>query len=203
MDNNEIKLLSDVANIVLGLLFRVKPSYVRDGGMPVIQLKDISWQGRIDWAGLSRVQVGSVNPRFLLKEGDILVKTKGDRHNAVVMPKIENSLIFTSQLVMLRVKKPEMLSPAYLAWYINEPAQPYITQVSAGTKIQNLSVNGLSKLPIEVPPIDVQRKIVRLLELQRTEKELVHGILDRREKIIRSLLLSKFETIVVTKEKLK
>ena len=63
------------------------------------------------------------------------------------------------------------LDPHYLCWWLNHPATlDHIKRFSSGSVIKAVTIRQLKELPVALPPLEVQRDIARLAELQRQEE---------------------------------
>lgn len=197
-------LLEDLAKLEVGYLFRSRPPYVEKGGRSLVQIMDVSAERGINWRDVSQIRIDSIRPQLCLKAGDVLVKAKGENLTAAEVIDPPDSAIASAQLIVIRIKNQKKLLPGYLAWYINQPpAQKILNQLSAGSSIRHLSRISLSVLPIPIPRMEIQQKIVRLMELQRKENELVALIQQKRKKLMERLLLSFLSTNEVEIEKIR
>lgn len=182
--------LTEVAEVFTGYLFRSRLERDHAGKYGVIQMKDISEDRQIDWGGLSRVRLDLSNDVFLVSQGDILFKAKGSSYAAVVVDRDVPGVIASSHFFILRVRREVML-PAFLAWYLNQtPAKRYFGRESVGTGVQHISKESLSGLPVPVPDLATQQKIVYVNDLARRQRQLVDAIQERREALMSAVLLS-------------
>lgn len=181
-------LLSEISKISPGYIFRKKPDYSDDGEYRVLRMQDITSDNTIDWSEVARVNVESVKAGDLLKKGDILFRSRGSSHTAIVMDRDEEDVIAVSQFFILRSK--EDVLPEYLAWYINQrKAQQYIALCSAGTAIQHINKKALEGLDIPVPSMEAQKKIAELYKLSFIEKALKQRIQQKREQLLNAVML--------------
>lgn len=98
--------------------------------------------------------------------------------------------VFVAQIFALRISD-ENVEPAYLAWYLNQrDAQEYLDATASGSYIQNIRKDILANLPIEVPPMETQKKIVEINKLALREKNLIEQIQTKRGQLIERVLLN-------------
>jgi restriction endonuclease S subunit len=186
-------LLKEIAHISPGYIFRQRPDYSDSGDYRVIRMQDIKDDNTIDWPEVTRVNLESVKTDDILKQGDVLFKSRGSSHTALVMGEIDEDVIAVSQFFILRPK--EKLLPEYLAWYINQQkAQQYISLCSAGTAIQHISKKALEELDIPVPDMETQKKIANLYWLSQKEKFLTEQIQKMREILINAVMLKAIDS---------
>jgi len=185
-------LLKDIAEITSGLLFRSAIKPVSDGKHCVIQIKDTS-NNIIDWAKLSRVNIDGVREDLVLRNGDILFRSRGDKNTAVVVKDCPGNCVAASQLFIIRLKEQAFLLD-YLAWYINQkPAQRYFDQNARGSYIRLINKQVLGLLKVSVLPLDVQEKIIKVHQLSLEEKQLVAKIQEKRKQLIDAATLRKIQ----------
>ena len=102
------------------------------------------------------------SPEIMIKEGDIiLAKTASVGKAALVRELIEKATI-NPQMVVL---KDIQCSPAYLSHYINTPYfQLKLKSLCGQGSVPNISQTKLSTIPIPLPPLSEQRRIVDILD---------------------------------------
>jgi restriction endonuclease S subunit len=181
-------LLNDIANIISGYLFKSGITSVKGGKYRVVQIKNTS-KNNIDWASLPRTNISGVKDDLVLRDGDILFRSRGDKNQAVVVEDCPENVVAASQLFIIRLKTDSVL-PAYLGWYINQrPAQQYFDRYARGSYIRLINKNTLGGLKIVAPPIEMQQRIVNLYRLSLKEKELIDEISKKRSEVINGILL--------------
>lgn len=183
-------LLSEVTTISSGFLFRGEKEFSEGGEyFPVIQISDISKNNSIKWDQIREYVIDFKKTEFVIQNGDILIRCKGHPHIATIVNHPTKEAVAGSQFFILRVHAEKVL-PEYLTWYINQkPAQDYLNQYSAGTNIKHINKETLSKLNVEIPSIEIQKKIVQLYNLGQQEKGLMAQIQQKREQLLQAQLL--------------
>lgn len=130
------------------------------GGTPVINpasLKD----GRI--VPIESMAIGADTLKrlevFRLKEGDIVMARRGEMGRCAIVTKAEDGWLCGTGCLVLRM--PTGLYAPFLALLIGAPeAREYLGGASVGTTMQNLNQGILAKMPVGVPPLAEQRRIV-------------------------------------------
>ena len=99
-----------------------------------------------------------------LKADDILVARTGYPGTACLVPeKYAGAQTFTTLIV--RLKPLSALLPAFVCQYINSPAgQAYVKENEAGSAQLNFGATALSKMPIILPSVELQKKYLTLVE---------------------------------------
>ena len=99
-----------------------------------------------------------------LKANDILVSRTGYPGQACVVPeKYKNCQTFTT--LILRLKKELDINPRYVCFYINsKEGKKYVEKVKTGAAQSNFNAGSLKEMPISLPSIEEQDRIVAILD---------------------------------------
>jgi hypothetical protein len=182
--------LYDIADILVGYLFRERIEQVENGSYRVIQLRDITEEGTINWDRLVRTELDSEKPTVFIQQGDILFRTKGAHHTAILVDRTEHQVTAPAFFYIIRAHADSVL-PEFLAWYLNQaPARQYFSEYAAGTGIRHLTRKSLENLEVSIPAFDIQQKIVALNHLNQKEKQLVHAIQKKRQALMDVIMLN-------------
>lgn len=182
--------LYEIADVLVGHLFREKVEQVENGSYRVVQLRDITEEGTINWDCLARTNLDSEKVTEFIQQGDILIRAKGAHHSATFVDRMEEKVTAPSFFYIIRIHNGH-IDPEYLTWYLNQsPSRQYFSEYAAGTGIRHLTRNSLENIPVEIPAIDIQRKIVELNRLNQREKQLVHAIQKKRESLMNGIMLN-------------
>lgn len=185
-----MRLLGHIAKIRAGFPFRGRVEPNAGGRHRVVQIKDVSEDGHVSFDGLLRTDVDDVKGEHFLRAGDVLFISRGTRRQAAAVDFNPGDVIASGQFFIIG-PSPEVL-PAFLAWYINRrPAQEYLTENAAGSNVQIITRPVLERLPIELPPLETQRRIVDVYKLSLREQNLLAAIAERRAHLIEESLLKK------------
>ena len=186
-----MKLLKDIAEIRSGFPFRKRPVRVQTGGCRLVQMRDIDKDTGTIAGNLAAVKEPANWEDHRLRMGDILLTARGPKNTAaVVMLDIPNA-IAASTLLVLRAK--DIVFPFYLAWYLNLPhTRKRLRAMQAGSGIPFIPIDELGNLPIHLPAMELQEKVVNLVSLGQEEQVLMELLRRKRlaliEGAIRTLL---------------
>src|SRR5262249_42884475 len=119
----------------------------------------------------------------LVGQGDVLFLARGHRLGAAAVNEPLTGTIATGYFFILRPSA--RVRPGYLAWAINqrefqEQMRPFVR----GSHIPLITKGDFAELRVEVPPLEVQDRIVALDELHRRERHLVAQIQAKRDELI-------------------
>jgi restriction endonuclease S subunit len=183
-----MKLLKEIANIRSGYTFRRGIEEATNGQFRVVQIKDLAGNGNLSEVDLVKTDLPFVRGDNFVRSSDILFASRGMNKQAVAISSTSENTIFSYQLFAITPNSSIM--PEYLAWYINQkPAQRYIEEHSMGSNVKTISKEALAYMPIEIPPIEIQRRIVEINKLFQREIELVSAIEEKRGKLVEAALL--------------
>ncbi|MES9951024.1 MAG: restriction endonuclease subunit S [Candidatus Thiodiazotropha sp.] len=174
------KPLHTIADIRTGHTFRGRIEEDSSGDFPVVQIKDLKDRTRITSDQLPRITWQSDREPTPAVADDILLPTRGEHYNAVILQGSEPTIV-TGQLYVLKTKTTQM-TPEFLAWYLNQKtAQHYFLSHRSGTGIPMLNKQTLGLLKIPAPLLETQQKIVAMHELWEQERQLTEQLLNNRE----------------------
>ncbi|WP_035484514.1 restriction endonuclease subunit S domain-containing protein [Geminicoccus roseus] len=181
--------LTETCLIQTGYTARSRLEPARYGGVPVIQLRDISADGAIEPDRLTRVDLADLPDRYFVRAGDVLFRSRGDRCTASALnERFDEPALAVLPLIILR-PKPDVVIPEYLAWVINQPAaQRHFNDAARGTSMRMVPKSSLDDLQIDIPNIETQRRIVAIDVLAERERALSVLVADKRRQLA-SLIL--------------
>lgn len=181
--------LQSLADIRTGYTFRGKIVPDSQGNVRVLQIKDIKGWPAVHARNLTLTKFEDAEAVQPLHVGDVVLPARGEYYQATLFgpgppDSADEPVIATSQLWVIRVKD-NSVSPPYLCWYLNQSAtrQKFLSRLS-GSNILMLNKEGLSTLPIAVPSLETQLKIVTLQYLWEQEKKVTQQLLVNREKML-------------------
>jgi len=173
----------------MGYPFRSRLELDNKGNVSVIQMKDITENGQFDSSNLTRINLNHVEERHLIKIGDIVLRSRGQTNKCALVDKDVGVAVVTAPLLIIRVSSDSVL-PAYLYWYINQStAQNYLTSHSRGTPVPMISKQVIEQLPVPVPSLECQQKIIDLKEMAEKEQGLLKKLAAKREQYLSQILM--------------
>jgi hypothetical protein len=189
-----MKALSQVCSILTGFTARGRLDPAEHGGVLALQLRDILPNGSVASDSLTRIQLDNVPERYLVRTGDVVFRSRGERNTAaVVNESITEPAMVVLPLMILR-PNTQLLSGAYLAWAINqEPAQRHFEVAAQGTSLRMVSRTSLEALTIAVPDFQTQQRILLIDALAERERELAQQLNLKRHELIRRVLIERAE----------
>lgn len=128
----------------------------------------------------------------MLKKDDLLIVRTGYPGVACLVPKkYEGCQTFTT--LIARIKHDNTINPRFVCHYINsEYGKKYVRDNSAGAAQQNFGATALSKLPICIPPIELQVEYIEFVEQTDELKSEIKQSLEKLETLKKSLMQKYF-----------
>lgn len=167
MESWEQFKLKDVCSIPITDGTHQTPTYCskEESGIPFISAKDVT-TGKINWDNIKFITPElhvKLYERVAPQIDDVLLAKNGTTGIAAM---VETDKVFDIYvtLALLRPNK-ELVSPKYLLSVINSPnAKKQFNEHLTGIGVPNLHLRDIRVVDIDVPSIDEQHEIVRLLE---------------------------------------
>ena len=181
-------LKSVLYSIASGFSFRHKIENDEKGDLLVIQMKDLHEGYSAIGKNLTKVSSGLIGKSYTLEKGDVLFIAKGSNNYSLEFNLNLPNVIASSAFFVLR-PDTATVSPGYLAWYLNQvEAQRYIKQNTAGTYIPNINIGTVENMLIEIPSMEVQKKIVAIDQLRKRERVLNEEITKKHDVVVNAAL---------------
>ncbi len=143
--------------------------------------------------------------RALLQEGDLLVVEGNGSPDQIGRVAIWNGSIspclHQNHIIKVRFE-PKEVAEYVLYWLLSEGGREQITKVASSTSgLYTLSLSKVSNLPVPLPPLEEQRRIVaeveRRLSVAREVETVVEKALARSTRLRQAVLKSAFEGMLV------
>ncbi|MFT7561959.1 MAG: restriction endonuclease S subunit [Flavobacteriales bacterium] len=182
--------LDEVADIISGVPFRSKIKHSDDGEFLVVQMKDLLGRG-VDWGGVVRTNVKSVNGERCLQLGDTLLVARGDRNRAAYIDHVPGSGLCSPHFYIVRAKSSSTLNPIFLNWYLGQkPAQSYFKRNAQGSGVLSVSREVVEGLSVPSIVIEEQNKIASYISSVFKHQEALYKLIENDQTIMDGLAQS-------------
>lgn len=135
-----------------------------DDGIPVIMPKDLQ-DGHISEASIARVSPQHVErlARHKVSSGDILYSRRGDVGRCAFAGEKEAGWLCGTGCLRVTVD-PAKAVPKYIFYHLQKQETiGWVEKHAVGATMLNLNTSILSNIPLEIPPLPVQQRIVDVL----------------------------------------
>jgi len=171
----------------------MKDEYI-DDGIPFLRSQNVR-EDRFDSNGLRFISP-SFHERLSksrLTPGDLVIVRSGNVGTACVVP---DSLDEANCADLVIVQRPEAIDAHYAALYMNSLARSRVRAGRVGVALTHFNTQSVAELPVPVPPISEQKRIVaqaqRLMSVVDSLEADLFGGLRRAEALRSSILASAF-----------
>jgi type I restriction enzyme S subunit len=160
--------LGEIADVVGGVTKDTKKQ--SDPKLPLVPYLRVAnvQRGRIDVTSVAEIRVPEATvQRLQLQPGDVLLNEGGDRDKLgrgwVWEGQIPNC-IHQNHVFRARIRN-KVLHPKLLAWFTNECAKGWFEKHGKQTtNLASISLSMIKQLPVPIPPVAEQRRLLNLLE---------------------------------------
>ena len=186
-----MRKLNDICNVITCGVAK-RPEYY-DDGIPFLSSKNVKSDRFLlnDYKYVSKEDFLSLTKNNKPEKGDILYTRVGSFGEAAVIDFDFDFAIFVS-LTLIKPKNDIVLS-RYLMHYLNSPKIKHLAKNStSGVGVQNLNVKVVREFPIQLPPIDQQKKIAAILDAADAYRQKTKALITKYDKLTQSLFLELF-----------
>ncbi|MDO4713068.1 MAG: restriction endonuclease subunit S [Candidatus Saccharibacteria bacterium] len=186
-------LLGDVVDIVKGISYRSSDYSNSEKGIAFVNLKSVARGGGYNPDGI-KYYAGQIKANQYVEAGDILIANTDLTQNReiigspIIMPNIDRTACFSLDLSKIVIKKPDVIYPKYLFYYLKSPlAREFMLAHSNGSTVMHLSIKSVPNMEIKIPSIEKQKKIADILDTLDEKIELNRRINETLEQIGQAL----------------
>ena len=191
---------STLSKIVSGLKYgSSEKSDYNNNGTPVLRIPNIG-EGVIDFSDLKYMQGELGNSYHEVFENDILIiRSNGSRDlvgKCAIVPALERRYAYASFLI--RIKASDKVLPKYLVRYINASMArgQLFAKAKSSSGIHNINSKELGSIRIDVPTIEEQTEILKIIEpLIKKEldvKDITSNMIENIAELKKSILAKAF-----------
>ncbi|ENZ93697.1 hypothetical protein PD5205_03178 [Xanthomonas fragariae] len=183
MENDaEQAQLGHVAVIRMGYPFRGSIAEVGGGSVRIVQIRDLARTGLRTYDALLTTEIERRKKPDWLQDQDILFIARGAHTFAALVEAPPPRTLCSPHIYVIRVKTPQRLLPAFLAWQLNQaPAQRYLRQSAEGSNQLSIRRTLLDMTPVRLPPLPLQHAAIALDNAVQAERAALHALIDNRD----------------------
>ena len=181
--------LNTVASIQVGYQAKARIKERARGTHRLIQSKDFDSFHRLRSENLTAFFPERKPEIYSVRKGDILFQARGVVHFAYCIEDDLKDTLAAGSFYILRTKNDDLL-PEYLAWWLNQaPAQAYFQSQARGAGMSFISKSTLSRLQVQIPPLSVQKKVVKMVTLAKHEQFLLDRLSELRSRLVKAVCI--------------
>lgn len=193
-DLSKIVQLGDAADLLVGYPFRSTCTPGEQGVLTCF-LKDVDSSGVLNVPALKRVEEATPNESHFANEGDVVFRSRGTSFIAAVVPKVHEPILVAAPMILIRARR-NMILPEFIVWSINGAyGETFFKEHAKGTGIPLISKGVLEKMPLKLPSIEDQQKIIDLVNLNKKEQFLMSEIAIRKNLILEREISNYLESL--------
>ena len=182
--------LRNVAAVSAGYPLRGSVDELTSGDVAIVQMRNVETASGINWSDVQRIELPSKRPPAFLAAGDIIFTTRGTRNFALAIDAVEGQAVCSPHFFVIRVWDANRITPAFLAWQINQrAAQEYFQREATGSHILNIRREVVEKLPVAIPPLATQLAIIELVHTADAERAALTKLIENRNQQIEAIAL--------------
>lgn len=160
--------LGNIASIQTGLFSKT----VSDGKIVYLQANHFDENGILQKSLHPDLKEDTVTDRHLLWDKDILFAAKGTKNFAALYEQSDFPCVASTTFFVIRLTDRSVL-PEYLVWFMNQSyTQKILKSGAIGTSIVSISKSVLEKIEIPIPSIQIQKTVLKIVELRNQEQGL-------------------------------
>lgn len=147
--------------VTVGHVGPMKNEYVADG-VPFLRSQNVR-ENRFDPSGLVYIsrEFHERLSKSRLQPGDLVIVRSGSVGTACVVPE---TLPEANCADLVVVQRPLGIDPRFGAYYMNSLARKYVHSEQVGVALTHFNTRSAASLPIPVPPLSEQARIVEAVE---------------------------------------
>lgn len=182
--------IKEFAVVQMGYSFRSRLETSQDGGVSVIQMKDLLDDNTVSCDDLVRIDMDAVKVHHFVQRGDLVFRSRGLVTTSAVLLDEPGKAVVAAPLLRIRVTRPDKVLPEYLNWYISQrDAQIFLTSRAGGTGQKMISKENIDDLEVALPSLEKQKNIIELGMLSAREQTLLRTLADKRKHYIQAELV--------------
>lgn len=188
-----VEILKNKAEIKVGYQARTAIRNDPDGTHRLIQGKDFDSMGFLQMDKLLKFFPERNPLLYIVDKGDVLLQARGIEHTAKCITQPMENTLAAGTFYILRSKNSG-IRPEFLAWWINQPpSQAYLKSQAVGSGISFISKHTVAHIPVIMPSLAVQDKILKVAELWQREQYLQKRLMACKNRFINAVCLKSIE----------
>jgi len=179
--------LKHIAGIMPGYPFRGRLAESDQGDSLALQMRDTREDAPINWSQVARTNLEGRREPDWLRKGDIVFVARGSNNYSTLIEDVPDKVVITPQFFLVRVTSDKVL-PSFLAWQMNqEPARRYFQAASQGSAQPSIRKSVLAELPLALPPLDEQEKIMEMVDCLKAQQDTFRALEQNQKRLMAAI----------------
>lgn len=181
--------LEELSSVRSGLVLSRKQSKkTTNFQYPLINLRSVLPDGTIDLTETDIYHAIEPLKRDYLSQKEDIVMRLTAPYTAILIDQATENMVISSNFVVIRVEC-HLVLPEFLFWLLNtQKVKRTIYENATSNMLSAVNAKFLSNLEVELPPVDMQKKIAQLNLLARQESQLLKKLTEAKEAYYAGLL---------------
>jgi type I restriction enzyme S subunit len=161
-------------------------------GLPVLRMNNLGYDGRWDLTDLKHCDIADADlDKFTVRPGDLLFNRTNSPElvGKTGVWKLDKPFAFAGYLIRIRFDESRVL-PDYVSGYLNSAAgkRYLLERAKPSNNMSNFNATMFGEIPVQVPPLVLQRKFVDLVGAVEGERGRLRDGVDAGDALFGALL---------------
>lgn len=167
-------LLKHKASLYTGFTIRESLEHIDYGEIKTIQIKDLPKNSQIiDTKHLTGIQWRYDSKPQFLTHNAILLVARGEPSAYIFKGDVSDKVVVSNPFIVITLTD-NLLLPEFVLWYLNhsQTAKQHFAINARGNALAITTIATVKELPIVIPPLSEQQKILQMIQDTENEAQL-------------------------------
>lgn len=193
-NDKNFKMLS-IGDIVSDVQYGTSKKADTSGSTPILRMNNIKYSGEMDYSDLKFIDLGEETSKYLLKKGDILFNRTNSKElvGKTGLYNFDSPMVYAGYLIRVRLK--DNFLPICFSVYMNTPYLKafFLEKCKSIVGMANINAKELQKIPIYLPPFELQEKFAVIVEQIEEKKQKIKSAIAETQTLFNALMAEYFE----------
>lgn len=193
-NDKNFKMVS-IGDIVSDIQYGTSKKADTSGSTPILRMNNIKYSGEMDYSDLKFIDLEEETNKYLLKKGDILFNRTNSKElvGKTGMYNLDVPMVYAGYLIRVRLQNNFL--PICFSVYMNTPylKEFFLRKCKSIVGMANINAKELQKIPIYLPPLELQEKFAAIVEQIESEKSKIKSAIAETQTLFNALMAEYFE----------
>jgi hypothetical protein len=189
-------VLSDVAQVIAGLPVVAAQGDFSDEALRLIGIRALTDDAQVDFENWDEGH-GTVSSGFQVREGDVLLTSRGTSLRAAIARRVPNEVFFASaNLIILRADVGRVLPPilwACVTSFLQSQRERQVSRQSVGQV--SLPIKEVRALRFRLPPLHEQHALAAAIDSMLLAHAAARAVADQQGSVLRTFISAQFRPL--------